>query len=356
VFSKTVWEHFVEAPPLPALVFSVNAENKKLGILAEVDCRRCRRNALRFNAHRIPVFCVLDEIRPRTECKLSDFQWIDADLPLKTANQILRAVPYSGKRWYCRAATEFLLNHGIVTWDHIKWTMDATASLPCDFLNEALDIMEEAWDVVERQGLQHLGKQAVNALLGLMGAPLQSRYWLRSGDSLEDGEGALMHHLTTYAPGESVQDWVFETRLLTNQSHRPIHDMVVQTEHVRVAQILYMLKRCSVPERSIISIKTDAVVFHCAAKTHARVRDVVGGLRFQDLATLRTAYEPVVLRQLSDPRRVFPIAPIPSLEPVFKVGLGKPIQFQCNCRKSQSKTRPCFPRILLTLAWMRRAG
>ncbi len=69
-------------------------------------------------------------------------------------------------------------------------------------------------------------------------------------------------------------------------------DVALFTEHVRVAQALYVLNRLRVPPRNVLCIKTDAVVFHASAKTAVSLQTQIGSLTDRDLSGLRGLYEP----------------------------------------------------------------
>ena len=49
------------------------------------NVRRCRRRALEYCPYNIPVFCPLDNVMERTECKLGDFNFLhkEGNQPIK---------------------------------------------------------------------------------------------------------------------------------------------------------------------------------------------------------------------------------------------------------------------------------
>jgi len=76
--------------------------------------------------------------------------------------------PYTGPRWYPKVSAEFLLFHGIVTWEDIHYGLDASAHLPKDALVETLNFIERGW------AGSYLAKASINAMLGFMGSPRTS--------------------------------------------------------------------------------------------------------------------------------------------------------------------------------------
>jgi hypothetical protein len=204
------------------------------GKLLEMDVIRCRRSAPYENAHPVPVFSVYDDIHARTAEELYDFQYIDKR-PQHTEKVSLTALRYTGPRWYPRVAAEFMLRHAKVEWTHFKFFIDATGHLPAD----ALEAMERAWADPD------LAKLSVNAALGILGAPQAYSYRLKSGDVPEAASGA--YEVMTQYGEDVVTDYVWQTKLLTNRSYRPIFDQAVYTEHVRVAQALYCITKLGLP-------------------------------------------------------------------------------------------------------------
>jgi hypothetical protein len=317
-FSRAAFESYADADPLPPLVFQAYAPQARGGRLLEVDVRRCRRNALLHCAHPIPLFSVFDGVKPRTEFRLADMNWIDAGCPkVRGPGVLLDLLPYSGPRWYPHVAASYLLHTGRVTWDHVLFQLDATAHLPPDALKEPLLALERAWEAVKPS----LAKLSVNALLGLLSSPRRYSYRLRSSSHVADGRGAALQMVTTYGDRE-VTDYIFETRVLTNKSHRPVSDIALFTEQVRVAQALYVLKRLGCPVRGVVSVKTDAVIFHAGTKARKAVEAEVGGLRFCDLHELRRRHEPATAMLDDD----CPLQPLTSEELVFRLGEGERLQ------------------------------
>ena len=316
VFARSVYEAYVESPPLPPLVLDVHATQSAGAPLVELDVRRCRRNALLYCAHPIPLFSPLDSVRERDACVLGDLNYIEG--PRHRANrpsEVLRLLPYTGPRWYPRVAAEYLLHRGLVTWGDIKFVIDATGSVAPRDLEEPLAALEEAWRAA---GALHLTKDSVNAMLGLLGSPRKFSYRLRSDYRPQDG---VAFKLSARYGDVEKNDYIFQTKMLTNQSHRPLCDVALFTEHTRVAQILYVLKQLGCPPRNVVSIRTDAVIFHCGRTLRPKVVDAAA-LRFDELHLLRRRYEPLAWA-LETP---WNMAPIDGLEPAFKMGEGRPLR------------------------------
>ena len=140
-FSQHAWQSYVLSPRPPPLVFAPH-EAKEAEELFELDVWRCRRNALAHSAHDFAVFCPYDSIVRAEPGKLCDFSFVKLP-PSRKAK--LSLLPYVGPGFYHRVSMEFMLSHGIATWDDILWSFQATAHVDRKSVEEPLRVMEEAW-------------------------------------------------------------------------------------------------------------------------------------------------------------------------------------------------------------------
>ncbi len=177
-----------------------------------------------------------------------------------------------------------------------------------------------------------MAKASINAMLGFMGSPRTSSYKLQTGDHLVDGVGAVRTTLFRWGQGKDdvVLDHIYETKVLSNVSHRPIHDICLHTEHVRVAQAFYMLQKAvKLSLRNIICVKTDCIVAHVPK----RLEDVMkkeADVQFRQLQNLKWSYEPALFgehRRLLEPLRM---VAIDSCDPVFRFCTGGPLLGACK--------------------------
>ena len=108
-----------------------------------------------------------------------------------------------------------------------------------------------------------------------------------------------------------MYDFITTTKLIGNASCRPLHDLCMGTEALRVGQMLYSLKQA----RAVIyEIKTDSVLY----KPLKRIPPKLAELRFRDLDTLRAQLEPSARgAKRLDERHL--VSPIPSDDNVFRV-------------------------------------
>ncbi len=273
-FEKTVWEQYVDSPRPPPLVHRARAVPDTLVGLQIVDVVRCRKRALEFNVHPLPVFSPLDSIVERTTPVLGDLNFVTK----KYKNCVVQ-LGYCGPGWQHRVQTEFLLYMGVISWDDISHLLTATAHLPAGLLTKPLRQMEAAWGRNDT-----LAKLAVNSLIGLWAIDACFSHTLRSSTYETDAPAGALKQTFHYEGGQ-IYDFISSTRLLGGSSCRVLHDLCMCTEHTRVGEALFELKQ----SRAIVyELKTDSVLY----KPLKRTRPRLDSLTFRDLDTLRDLHEP----------------------------------------------------------------
>ena len=277
-FERGVWEQYVDSPRPPPLVWRYKACGDVAG--CEIaDVRRCRKRALEFNVHPVPVFSPLDRAEPVQDCVLGDINYVD-----RPQTDVVRQLGYT-PGWQHRVQTEFLLHMGIIGWGDVKYRLTASAHYAADIFRRPLRLMEEAWAGAGDPGL---AKLSVNSLIGLW--CLDSAYSYKVTSSSHEGDappGAHSRRTFHYERGAAqlaVHDFVVKTRLANAASHRPLHDLCMGTEAVRVGQMLYALKR---QRCTVLELKTDSVLY----RPPKRAKVCLGQLELQDLHQLRNRFE-----------------------------------------------------------------
>ena len=108
-----------------------------------VDIIRSRFNAFtEQDAYDLPVYCPCDNIEPCAN-ELGDYHWVDAGLDGRLS--VLSVLPYFGPGWYGRGTVAFMLDAGIITWQDVKTTYNASARRPVSYVAERLKALEEMW-------------------------------------------------------------------------------------------------------------------------------------------------------------------------------------------------------------------
>jgi hypothetical protein len=297
-FDPRAWAQYVLSPRPPPLVHRIRALPESLTGFEIADVVRCRKRALELSAHPLPMFCALDQIRERTAPELGDLCFLTARY-----KHFVHQLGCCGPGWVHKVQAEFLLHHGVITWADVSHVFSATAHYPCDLLAAPLREMEAAWEG------SALAKLAVNWLIGLLSIDETRTFKLGSSRKDSDAPAGSSKQMFHYGAGEVMYDFVTEERLLSNVSTRPLHDLALCTEAVRVGQMLYCLKQSrAVP----YELKTDSCLF----RPQKRRKVDISTLRFCELHLLRNRYEPAEQMRRLDDRDA--MTPNPSHEFVFR--------------------------------------
>ena len=88
-----------------------------------------------------------------------------------------------------------------------------------------------------------------------------------------------------------MTDYIVTTRMLSPTSLRPMHDLCLSSEAMRVGQILYCLHRQSA---QVLELKTDSVLY----RPMKRAKLVLQNLEFQHMSRLRDQFDPVRQKRL----------------------------------------------------------
>ncbi len=181
--------------------------------------------------------------------------------------------------------------------------------------------MEAAWGEDDV-----LAKLAVNSLIGLWAIDDCYSHKMRSSSYESDAPAGALKQTFHYGDG-LVYDFISSTQLLGNASCRPLHDLCMCTEAVRMGQMLYSLRQA----RAVVyEFKTDSVLYKPLKRTPPKLAE----LRFRDLDTLRLQLEPSAegARRLDERHLVSPI-PCDS----------KPFRVMEATQRDLMKTNPLLP-------------
>ena len=109
--------------------------------------------------------------------------WVD--LPCDHRKNVLDRLPFVGRGWYAKPVCAYLLEAGMAQWQHFKWSLDATAHVDQQCLEQVLQRMEHSWP----EGEEHYAKLAINSLVGLFARNLELVYSMKTSNHQVDGEG-----------------------------------------------------------------------------------------------------------------------------------------------------------------------
>ena len=74
----------------------------------EIDKVKCRRAGLEYNQEPLPIFSPIDQIQELEDCTLGDYNFVDKDVEILDVSKYTKHFPYSGKRWYWKAACKYM--------------------------------------------------------------------------------------------------------------------------------------------------------------------------------------------------------------------------------------------------------
>ena len=272
---------YVQSARPPALVQHFSDADPDVCQIADVI--RCRKRALEFSEHELPVLCIYDDIHVRTAPELGDLNFVT-----KPAGCVKELLGHTGPGWQHRVQTQFLLSQGVLEWEDISHTLTATGRLPRDLLREPFRILEDAWpDAWGR-------KECFNALTGLFTLDECHKWNLVTSAYSADAPDAALRRHVHFGDGY-VTDHISKQSMRTIHTHRPLHDLCLCTEAALVGNALAMLRASGAV---VHEIKTDSLLW--------------SGGDAVDLTALRRSGEPIWRQapaQASDLMRTRPKMP-----------------------------------------------
>ena len=249
-FEKSVYENYAMSPRPPSMVYKLKDCEEIQGCQIS-DVIRCRKRALEFNAHPIPIFSPLDYIEPITNFTLGDINFVSK---APRSNSSCLELCYT-QGWTHRCLTEFLLHHGIISWQHVTHKLVASAHYPPNTFEEPLYMMDEAWKEV---GYPELAKQCINSFIGLWAVDENYDYRCLSSGHEQDAPKDALKSTFHYKNG-LIHDFITKEKLDSGGvSNRPLHHLATCLEHMRIGCMLYALRR----SRCIVyELKTDYCLY-----------------------------------------------------------------------------------------------
>jgi len=354
-FSPDVYERFVKSPkPRQMYINARKFEGPAPRCMADVA--KCRFSALYENVYPIPVYSPVDTIEPFNG-ELADYMWVDKGVPqahrAATRSQSYRnkadesdqqkvdhsnmfaCLPYQGPRWYFRPLVEFMLDRKIIGLKHILWSLQATTHLKPDFFRAPFDELKRLWQLA---GSEASAKFAFNSLFGVWAMYDPGKYKVLSTDRLDDvlpyGEWCerkfitdtnfwlrqpiLQRYMPEMDPEEPsqyhhFQDYIFKTEQLKTTSMRPIHQMCLDMEQLRLAQAICVARRVC-ESRQLCATRVDALFFQPARCQLENIKKKFESLTYADLHTVHMPPQPRGQKRLAE----LQLQPNPSNAKVFK--------------------------------------
>ena len=92
---------------------------------------------------------------------------------------------------------------------------------------------------------------------------------------------------TEYGPNRFMHDYMFETKLCRGgASYRPIHDLCLHSDSTRMAQAILTISQLGCPERYILQMKTDSILFDTPKKKAPAIEERLKAVKYKSLHAL----------------------------------------------------------------------
>ena len=292
-FNRETYGLFTLSPKPPQLVGNVHEPQPGAKTL-QADVVRCRYTQFVENVHEIPVYCALDEVRPREGHVLGDYNFLHRTRDLRSPRKLL---PYWGPGWYWRAETEWMLDVGIITWDEVKLTFTASAHVAPSFLADRLKRLETIWTASQEKSALDApveAKHVLNSMFGIWSILEHYAYKLTVASDPDDILAETVRK--TPSPGSEMvgdnyllHDYVTRTKLHTFASMRPVHQICLSQERLVMAKLWHILDRLQIP-RKLLSFRNDGASIQPGKHLEATKRAL--DVSYGDLTSLRR-YDPL---------------------------------------------------------------
>jgi hypothetical protein len=174
---------------------------------------------------------------------------LDEDLIVSEAT-----LPWTGARWYCRGAFDYMVTRGLLESCELYVDLGLRASrhIAPSTLKAHLDVIEATWDEaipVENEEwagvLMAQQKHTTLSLIGIMNAT-RSTQWSVTRSTYQDDAVHSLGHIDRIrsVPGTEgcAFDFYAETTMVSNTSLRPIGQIALDMEHVRVAMAYVLVE------------------------------------------------------------------------------------------------------------------
>ena len=303
------------------------------------DVVRCRRSAL-YYADALPIFSPLDDMVPvRPGQTLPDLIYVDRPAPQPhDLPSLMCALPYLGPGWYHKVSVEYCLHTHKLDWADLKWGLTASAHYPGDAVRAALGILENSWADVQLVCPKDTPwKRSINSMVGVWG--MRDRVNITSlfsyGDPGEELLGKNWQHFNAYGV-EGLMEYRRVTQVETSATFRPLYDLCLCTEHVRLAQGYQALRAAFEPRfpPKLVNVTVDGLIWEKPRKatTTDKIERLVVGITFERLPALEEHIREVLVQPEPKQKRLkmtalHPIRGVfPSTERVFRVVTPKEAQ------------------------------
>jgi len=210
------------------------------------DINKCRKNCLRYNNFDFPLFTVMDQ--PKDFTKTDELKpglyFVESDMYF----------PLRGNGWYSQPMIEFCLNEGYITKEQIKYSIEASLTIPSNYFNDFIDYCYTE--------LGEFAKLSINSMIGCF-KPKERENWKSMLISKDPNECFYhyLHHDGCFVESREIDDetyYIVYNKYFTNkdETEAPIYNMILDMEAI---QLKKLATRIQSNKGTIIDLSTDCV-------------------------------------------------------------------------------------------------
>ena len=237
---------------------------------------------------------------------LPDLVYVDKPFAPKDLESLLASLPYHGPGFYAKVSIEYCLHAHKLTWDDLRFGLTASGHVAGNEVRAAIDAMDAAWDGVQLLNPNDTpAKRAINSMAGYFGLPpggVQIKSYMSFADEgqLHNGSETWSCQVGHGVEGLRLTQTTVEQR--DPSSYRPLYDLCLCTEHVRLAQAYQAISAVYRVQRlppSFLMLTVDGIFWTKPRKgvTADMIKDLLEGMTLEQLPRL----EDYIREQLSQP-------------------------------------------------------
>ena len=199
--------------------------NKKIFGL---DINKCRKNILYYSEYEFPVFTVMDSVKKYTGQNGAGLYYIESP----------SYIPLRGNGWYYYPMVDYCLKNNIITKDQIKFTVQASLSIPINYYNE---FIKYCYDT-----LGNLGKLAINSMIGAFNVNIEKSVKSKTIGIVEKSFDAYTKYfengnnfIYTFDVDNKKYYHMFEDVKSTNsETESCLYNQVIQMENILIHELI----------------------------------------------------------------------------------------------------------------------
>ena len=261
-------------------------------MIYNIDINRCRKNILLYSESDYCVFTVFDKVEEyKQSVILPGLYYVETE----------NILPLRGNGWYYHNMIDYCLENDIITKDNIKYTIQSSLTIPCNYYNKFIKYCDEH--------ITEYNKLAINGMIGNFKPNVNKRANWKSmcitSDSCEsfqnyiNNDGCFIHMMNI---NDKKYYHVLKQFNKTNmETESPIYNQILQEEQIELHKLIKLVESKG---GTVLDVNTDAVscIFPDNKLPFKIVEDIQ--LRDQYWDKKRTVYKYKLEHKEDDKKRV----------------------------------------------------